>query len=33
MHVAAAGAAGAVTPGGKAKPLRRRVDVTLHVTG
>jgi outer membrane protein OmpA-like peptidoglycan-associated protein len=31
MHVTAAGAAGAVTASGKAKPLRRRVDVTLHV--
>jgi outer membrane protein OmpA-like peptidoglycan-associated protein len=33
MHVTAAGAAGAVTASGKAKPLRRRVDVTLHVAG
>lgn len=33
MNVAAAGAAGAVTASGKARPLRRRVDVTLHVAG
>jgi len=31
FHIAAAGQAGAVTAGGQAKPLRRRVDVTLHV--
>ena len=31
MHLAAAGAAGAVTDSGKARPLRRRVDVTLHI--
>jgi outer membrane protein OmpA-like peptidoglycan-associated protein len=31
FHLAAAGAAGAVTPQGAAAPLRRRVDVTLHV--
>ncbi|HKR89565.1 MAG TPA: OmpA family protein [Phenylobacterium sp.] len=33
MHLTAAGAAGAVTASGKTKPLRRRVDVTLHVAG
>ena len=31
MHITAAGEAGATTASGKAKPLRRRVDVTLHV--
>jgi outer membrane protein OmpA-like peptidoglycan-associated protein len=33
MHVTAAGDAGALTASGKSKPLRRRVDVTLHVAG
>lgn len=33
FKVGAAGQAGAVTPGGQAQPLRRRVDVTLHLTG
>jgi outer membrane protein OmpA-like peptidoglycan-associated protein len=31
FRIAAAGQAGAVTPDGQAAPLRRRVDVTLHV--
>jgi outer membrane protein OmpA-like peptidoglycan-associated protein len=31
FRVAAAGQEGAVTPAGAAAPLRRRVDVTLHV--
>lgn len=31
FRVAAAGAAGAVTPDGKDAPLRRRVDVVLHL--
>ncbi len=31
FSVAAAGQAGAVTPDGKAAPLRRRADVTLHM--
>lgn len=31
MHLAAAGDAGALTASGKARPLRRRVDVTLRV--
>lgn len=31
FQVAAAGQAGAVTPDGKAAPLRRRVDVTLRI--
>lgn len=33
FHISAAGDAGAITSSGKAKPLRRRVDVTLHVSG
>lgn len=31
LHLAAAGDAGALTPTGQAAPLRRRVEVTLHV--
>jgi outer membrane protein OmpA-like peptidoglycan-associated protein len=33
FKVAAAGQAGAVTANGAAAPLRRRVDVTVHVSG
>jgi outer membrane protein OmpA-like peptidoglycan-associated protein len=33
FRVGAAGDAGAVTPQGEARPLRRRVDVTLHLAG
>jgi outer membrane protein OmpA-like peptidoglycan-associated protein len=33
FRLAAAGEAGAVAPNGAAAPLRRRVDVTLHVAG
>jgi outer membrane protein OmpA-like peptidoglycan-associated protein len=33
FQVAAIGQAGAITPEGEATPLRRRVDVTLHVAG
>lgn len=32
MHLTAAGAAGAVTSGGAARPMRRRVDVTVHAS-
>lgn len=32
FHITAAGDAGALTASGKAKPLRRRVDVSLHVS-
>jgi outer membrane protein OmpA-like peptidoglycan-associated protein len=32
FHITAAGDVGAITVSGKAKPLRRRVDVTLHVS-
>jgi peptidoglycan-associated lipoprotein len=32
FHITAAGDVGAITAHGNAKPLRRRVDVTLHVT-
>jgi outer membrane protein OmpA-like peptidoglycan-associated protein len=31
FHIAAAGQAGSMTSDGQAAPLRRRVDVTLHV--
>ena len=31
FKVAAAGEAGSVTPGGQAAPLRRRVDIVLHL--
>jgi hypothetical protein len=31
FRVAAAGEAGALTPDGKAAPLRRRADVVLHM--
>jgi outer membrane protein OmpA-like peptidoglycan-associated protein len=33
FRVGAAGQAGAVTADGKARPLRRRVDVVLHLQG
>lgn len=32
VRVAAAGASEATAPGGEAKPLRRRADVTIHMT-
>lgn len=32
FHITAAGDVGATTASGKSKPLRRRVDVALHVT-